>query len=154
MGVNIQRCFKILHFLEFKALKRLEFDTRILRSRKGEHQVFPPLTKILPQTVEVVGIIIDDHRTVQQLLDSLPATKAELPHLHTVFIRFRIVPTGSLDSKTDSLLCQLREQCEQVSLTVRWQVVANHHNYRPRLDWGNKPNVIDDFDAYFFQNLK
>jgi hypothetical protein len=45
------RRFKILHFLEFKALTHLEFDTTFLRNRKGDHFAFPPLAKVLPRSL-------------------------------------------------------------------------------------------------------
>jgi hypothetical protein len=53
-----QRRFKILHLLEFKALTYLEFDTRLLRNRKGDHFAFPPLTKILPQSLQELSLIV------------------------------------------------------------------------------------------------
>lgn len=72
----IQRCFKIVHFLDCTALTHLEFDIKVLRFRRGSYYSYPPLAKVVPTGLQELGIIINEvavSNPLRELFEGLPA---------------------------------------------------------------------------------
>jgi hypothetical protein len=90
----IEKSDLVLHFRDFTSLKYLEFDTRILRTRKGNHDQIPPegipesLAKILPTSIEVVHILAyhSQFQILHAMLRSLPRQKIHFPNLWLITI--------------------------------------------------------------------
>jgi hypothetical protein len=117
------RGFKILHFLEFKALTHLEFDTSLLRNRKGDHFAFPPLAKVLPRSLEEFSLVIDrfwDEESIVQLLGSMPTANAEFLHLRRVFVQF-VYSDLPMHPLTLSYLPFLREKFNRLDIMFHWR---------------------------------
>jgi hypothetical protein len=88
----IEKPHLIQHFKDFNNLKYLEFDTRVMKTRKGKHHQIPPegipcsLASILPSSVEVVRILVyePEFLIVHAMLRSLPQQMSSFPYLRTL----------------------------------------------------------------------
>jgi hypothetical protein len=157
MGVHIQPWFKVLHFLDFKVLTCLEFDTRILRNRRGSKSSFPPLAKVLPQSLQMLGLIINQPfeeilgSTLKELLESLPA--AGFVRLRKVSVRLshELCAPRIVHSETQKYLHVLRQLFKQVNVIFEWIPVNSCRDVQAGLDWNGKANIVDSIDAFSFR---
>jgi hypothetical protein len=93
----IERSHQVQHFKDFTNLKYIEFDTRVVRTRKGKHHQIPPegipasLASILPSSIEDVRILVFDpiFNIVHAMLRSLPHQRANFPRLRTLCLVLR-----------------------------------------------------------------
>jgi len=151
--IHILRKFKIVHFLTFQNLTHLEFDIRILRPRKGTDFDYPSLAGILPKSLQRLRLFIsagpgNSYDEMEQLFDSLPDARMNLPYLEDIFVWYRHHGFSSynpvLDELTGEYVENLRPRLQEVDIAFTLEVVAWYHNCTPKADWSGGPNIIDN----------
>jgi hypothetical protein len=86
----IETRFKIQHFRDFKQLTHLDINAQVLASQgRGGATIYPPLTDILPSSVEAVSLILDYPyiEAAILLLASLPSSISRFPSLRRILLR-------------------------------------------------------------------
>jgi hypothetical protein len=163
LGYWIERRHKIVHFNDFSALKVLEFDTRILRPRKGYHYTLPHLSSIVPPSVQVIGLIVPMIHAASTTKDLLsPCPEMGFPSLQRISIQLNIADLGFLPCQRrraspcpagldGELLGEvhlglglLREQYKMMGALLQWSVMYDGRKLQPRLVPGKARFAIED----------
>lgn len=139
----IQRSHLIRNFKDLTNLKSLEFDSRIIRPRKGMHYEYPPdgiqasLADILPTSVETVRILAFDSE-IEILLPtirSLPRKRAQLPYLSEVclVLNLKYETEGKLDTwdteVSKKLLEGLRDELAKLGILLTFETARLDSSY-------------------------
>jgi hypothetical protein len=146
----IQRCFKIVHFLDVTALTHLEFDIKVLRFRRGSYYSYPPLAKIIPTGLQALGVIINEldvRSTLHELFEGLPA--AGFKKLKNISVRLALAINRRGDytnQEAIATLTQFREDFRRENITFGWIAENAAKNVQARLDWTDENNLFDSID--------
>jgi len=154
----IQRCFKIVHFLDFTALTHLEFDIKVLRFRRGSYYSYPPLAKIIPTDLQELGIIINELNvtsTLYELFEGLPT--AGFNNLKNISVRLPLAINrrGEYPNKDAiEILTKFREDFRQENITFGWTAEYATNNVQARLDWKGGNNLSDNLDPVILRRVR
>jgi hypothetical protein len=132
----IKRSHLVQHFKDFINLKYLEFDTRVVRTRKGRHHQRPPegipasLAAILPSSIEAVRILVFEPKfnIVHAMLRSLSRQRADFPRLRTLCLVLRAASGKNkfADTKTTvetkKRLVHLKDDLQSLGVVLTFEI--------------------------------
>lgn len=157
-GHYIKRQFKVLHFLDFTALTHLELDIRILRFRTGISYSYPPLPKILPASIQELGIIINELDAVTEplsdLFNALPT--AGFKNLRKVSVRLILgkdEPGDFFNREAITSLFKIQENFYQENVIFEWRSEDGSNNVEARLGWNHGDDISDSIDPILVRVL-
>jgi hypothetical protein len=141
----IERSHLVQHFKDFTSLKYLEFDTRVVRTRKGKHHQIPPegipasLAAILPSSIKAVRILVFDPKfnIVHAMLRSLPRQRADFPRLRTLCLVLRAYSEHDefadthTTVETKKRLVHLQDDLQNLGVVLTFET-GEFHRFSPR----------------------
>jgi hypothetical protein len=141
----VERSHQVQHFKDFTNLKYLEFDTRVVRTRRGKHNQIPPegipasLAAILPSSIEAVRIMVfhPEFSIVHAMLRSLPRERTNFPRLRNLYLvlkanshRFEFTDTETT-VEIKKRLIHLQEDLQKLGVALTFET-SEFQWYSPR----------------------